>query len=156
MKNTSSFLAGAIVVVAVVAAVALVSGQGGTTKAKKLRPCDNDSTVGDCTIAVTIETCGFLNLSHCTTVIDDVVLIHKGKKPTVWWKIADSTYKFATDSNGKNIGIVVSNGGDEFKDCEKVNDQTYSCKSHHNNFGVFKYAVNVSGLDSLDPWVVNE
>jgi hypothetical protein len=98
-----------------------------------------------------------LNLGHCTTVVNDAVAILNKKNIDLYWVLQDQGYKFATDSSGNSTGIVVTNGGNAIVNCSG-DDRTFSCKNNHKStgFGVYKYTVNVSTLEPLDPWIVND
>ena len=65
------------------------------------------------------------------------------------WTIVNKSYKFASN------GIVITNGGDELGDC-KSKDDAFFCKNKHKVFGVYKYTINVTGANPLDPWVIND
>jgi hypothetical protein len=149
MRIASTFLAGAVVGIVVVAAATALIG----TPAKKPPPamdCDDDTKPDACMVKVDVVSCGFLSLGRCVSLLSDPVVIHNKKKIDVYWVLVNPKYKFASN------GIVIANGGDELVDCAPKDDLTFWCKNKHTKYGNYKYTVNVSGLDPLDPWVIND
>jgi hypothetical protein len=119
--------------------------------AKKL-DCDGSK---DCTVVVTVNC---LRYFECDMSVDyDLILVlGRNKQVDIHWKLeGEKGAEFA------NNGIVIENSVFE---CKAEGKDKYSCKDKHPDFGVFKYAINVTvkdslfgprGVQSLDPWVVN-
>jgi len=110
------------------------------------------TTAASCNVKIMVEDWCI----HCDVYVDfiltEVAVDHGKKGNTITWDIKDSRYEFA-QQNGVDIGIVFDqNSG--FSNCRRVNKQKFQC-DNASKPGVHKYTVNLTGLDPLDPWVVN-
>jgi len=119
--------------------------------AKKL-DCDGSK---ECAITVTVSCLHFFG---CDISVDhDLVLVLGRNRPVdIRWKLeGEKGAEFASN------GIVVQNS---VFDCKPEGKERFSCTDKHPDFGVYKYAVNVTikdslfgprGVQSLDPWIIN-
>jgi hypothetical protein len=119
--------------------------------AKKL-DCDGSK---ECAITVTVTCERFFG---CDTSVDhDLILVLGRNRPVdIRWKLeGEKGAEFASN------GIVVENS---VFDCKPEGRDRFSCTDKHPDFGVYKYAINVTvkdgvfgprGVQSLDPWIIN-
>ena len=120
--------------------------------AKKL-DCDGTR---ECTIPVTID-CG--RYFECDLSVEyDVVAVtgNRNQQVDIRWKLAGEK-----QAEFPGNGIAIDNAAFE---CKPEGKDAFVCRDRHPDFGVFKYAVNVTikdspfgprGVQSLDPWIVN-
>jgi hypothetical protein len=114
------------------------------------KPLDCRST-SDCKVAVRIDC--LEKLFHCIpTVADEVVIVSvKNKKEKITFGLPkDSSYKF-----DKRLGGIVFDDASAWG-CA-TDDAEVTCTGKKEEFGVYKYTINVVGLFAVpnDPWVVN-
>jgi hypothetical protein len=149
MRTTGAFLVGAGVgIVVVAAAVMLLSPHA--KYPKQALDC-NDETAGSCLVKIDVIPCGLIGLQRCASVLYEAVVVHGKKKIDPYWTIVDHSYKFADN------GILISDGTSDIGDCApKDNTWTFYCKNKHLKFGVYKYTINIIGMEPLDPWVIND
>ena len=154
MRTASALLVGAVLGTVVLAGSAAL-----ITPAKNPPPeldCDDETKPDSCMVSVDVVWCGLSDpLRYCVSVLSDPVVIHNrnssDRKPIdVYWTIINKKYKFASN------GIVITNGGDELGGCKSKDDVTFFCKNKHKIFGVYKYTINVTDANPLDPWVIND
>lgn len=120
-------------------------------KAEK-RDCNSGQ---ECTVTVTVSCDRFYG---CSMSVDyDLIVVNERGKPTdINWVLAgEAGAEFASN------GIVLDNA--QFH-CPKREKKAVTCTDQPVDFGVFKYAINVTvpdgpfgprGVPSLDPWIVN-
>ena len=116
---------------------------------------DCDGTAA-CTIVVTVDC---LRYYACSAWADhQLVLVRERNRPAeIRWKLeGEPGAEFAA------TGIVIDNSVFE---CAVEGGATIACRDRHPEFGVFKYAINVTvknsavgprGVPSLDGWIVND
>ena len=121
-------------------------------KAGKKLECDGSR---DCTVVVTVACPRYF---QCDLSVDyDAIVVPEPKRQVdIRWKIAgERQAEFAEN------GIVLDNSSFE---CRPEGKDAYVCRDKHPDFGVFKYAINLTvkdspfgprGVQSLDPWIVN-
>ena len=109
----------------------------------------------DCVVVVTVDCTRY---SACDMRVDyDVVVVIGERRPQdIRWELAgDKNVEFTSD------GVAFRNSA---FDCRADGAKRFACRDLHPDFGVFKYAINVTlkespfgprGVQSLDPWVVN-
>ena len=119
--------------------------------AKKL-DCDGSK---ECAVVVNVSCTRFFG---CEVAVDhDLILVlGRNKQLDIRWKLeGEKGAEFASN------GIVVENS---VFDCKLEGKDRFSCTDKHPDFGVYKYAINVTvkdslfgprGVQSLDPWIVN-
>jgi hypothetical protein len=119
--------------------------------AKKLE-CDGSN---DCTVVVNVA-CPRYFSCDLTVDYDVVVVLGRNRQVDIRWKIAGERQAEFADN-----GIVLDNSSFE---CRPEGKDAYMCRDKHPDFGVFKYAINLTikdsafgprGVQSLDPWIVN-
>lgn len=97
-------------------------------------------------------------LLFCTASVDHVrVVVEKGHNGAVIrWELQDPHYKFAV--NGIEFVTPPLPPDGEFHNCRKVGpaDTRFQCIDRNTTSGEWKYNVNVIGVRTLDPWVMNE
>lgn len=118
--------------------------------------CESDKK---CTVTVTVTCDTSIFLPGCTMSVDyDLIVVNDRHKTTsIDWVLSSNVgAEFASN------GIVLDN--EQFR-CPKREKKAFTCTDQPNDFGVFKYAINVTvpdgpfgprGVPSLDPWVVNK
>jgi hypothetical protein len=156
MRTASALLVGAVIGIVVVAAsLALVRIPA--KNPPSALDCDDDTKPDLCMVKVDVVWCGVSDpLRYCVSVLNDPVVIHNKndnsrKKIDVYWTLVNTKYKFASN------GIVIANGDDELAGCKSKDDGvTFFCKNNHTKFGAYKYSINVTGANPLDPWVIND
>lgn len=119
--------------------------------AKKL-DCDGSR---QCTVHVTVS-CPRYFACELATDYDLVFVPGKGKAVDIRWTL-DGEAGAAFAANGIVFGSSVF-------ECKPEGRAAFACRDTHPDFGIYKYAINVTvndsvfgprGVQSLDPWVVN-
>ncbi len=122
-------------------------------RAAKRLDCDGSK---ECTVMVTVKCPRYF---ECDMSVDyDLILVRgRNREVDIHWKLeGDNGAEFASNA------IVIENS---VFDCTAEAKDRHSCKDKHPEFGVFKYVINVTvkdsmfgprGVQSLDPWVVND
>ena len=117
------------------------------------KTCEGESA---CTVTVSVDCDRFYG---CDLYVDyDVVVVNgRGKHNEIVWRLAGNTVvRFAAN------GIVVPSS--EFNCAPREDGREFACTDDYNEFGIFKYRVNVTvpdspfgprGVQTLDPWIVN-
>ena len=106
-----------------------------------------------CEVQVTVSC-----LLGCAISVDNyaVIISKKGGKNRIVWQLPlDSSFAFASDDQGV---VFDADGAKVFKCKTGEGGRRVDCTTSDENFGVYKYTVNVVGFLlslSLDPWVIN-
>lgn len=111
---------------------------------------------GDCKVLVKVDCSRYFS---CDLYVQyDLILVatpHNQSLDIRWELEGEENAEFADN------GIVVGNSA---FDCKPAGKKKFMCTDKHPEFGVFKYAINVTikespfgprGVQSLDPWIVN-
>ena len=121
-------------------------------KAAKKLDCDGSA---ECVVAVNVDCTRYF---ECDLSVDYDVIVVLGRNRPVdirWTLTGEGRAEFATN------GIAIDNSAFE---CRAEGNNRFACRDKHPDFGVFKYAINVTvkdspfgprGVQSLDPWIVN-
>ena len=91
---------------------------------------------------------------HIVVNQEPIIIPRNDKDKTITWSLPkDSPYSFPAD------GIVIANGGDEFKCHLEADNQRFACKNKNSKPGKYKYTVKVMDgakpLEPLDPVISN-
>jgi len=133
-----------VVISAIVFAIIgfLVAVFTGTSKKHNLGDQDCQSKPS-CNVSVTFDCLVF----HINCSVDlDYAMTRQKKNNDITWQITDSNFEF----DAQKGGIVFTDSGNGFT-CNPNGKQKITCNSPYS--GVWKYTINVKGLDPFDPWV---
>jgi predicted component of type VI protein secretion system len=139
----------AIAICFVLAGCNTVQPRTGDYTAKKL-----DCRTAKCEVYVTVACAPFCNPSLDSYAV--IISVKNGKDTIAWELPKDSYFSFAD----KNQGIVFDADGQKVIECNtEQSGRRVVCKDKSQDFGVYKYTVNVVGplvyVFPLDPWVIN-
>jgi hypothetical protein len=113
-------------------------------KEKNLKP---NCTGATCITTVTVDSCKSI------TVSTEPIVVAKGNKPVLRWKLATAGWSFTED------GIDFKEPGGEFEDKKKESGTSFKYKNKNSKPGEYKYDVVVTdGKQTCryDPTVVNQ